>query len=66
MIGIIDVGGGLRGIFGAGVTDFLMEESCSTTAWEFLLEAPIWPAIRLGKCSEITISIQNTASEARP
>lgn len=25
MIGIIDVGGGLRGIFGAGVTDFLMD-----------------------------------------
>ena len=26
MIGIVDVGGGLRGIFGAGVLDYCMEE----------------------------------------
>ena len=25
MIGIVDVGGGMRGVFGCGVTDFLLD-----------------------------------------
>ena len=42
MMGIVDVGGGMRGVFGCGVTDFLLDNDIPlTTAWEYPPGVPI-------------------------
>ena len=40
MIGIVDVGGGMRGVFGCGVTDFLLDNDM-TTVWAYPPGVPI-------------------------
>ena len=62
--GIVDVGGGLRGIYAAGyLTGASTRRFCLTCASAFRPEAQTWFLILRDKGGEITAFMRNTLSE---
>ena len=61
MIGIVDVGGGMRGVFGCGVTDFLLDNDIT---FDYCLAyppgVPIQRPMYQGSAAEITDTTPNT------
>ena len=57
MIGIVDVGGGMRGVFGCGVTDFLLDNDIT---FDYCLGVSAGSANLASYVSEITDTTPNT------